>query len=89
MELNMKEGILRRSAVVRVNQRLSNSSERFLSLDVPQLCAIHYEAECLNDEAVITLVPYLDGNVANEDANFEERFGRKKRKAPNLIAAIL
>ena len=42
LELNMKEGILRRSAVVRVNQKaVKISSERFLSLDVPQLCAIH------------------------------------------------
>ncbi|MGO4900529.1 glycoside hydrolase family 65 protein [Bacillus sp. GM2] len=81
LELNMKEGILRRSAVVRVNQKaVKISSERFLSLDVPQLCAIHYEAECLNDEAVITLVPYLDGNVANEDANFEERFWQEEAK---------
>lgn len=77
----MKEGILRRSAVVRVNQKaVKISSERFLSLDVQQLCAIHYEAECLTDEAVITLVPYLDGHVANEDANFEERFWQEEAK---------
>ncbi|MED1740082.1 glycoside hydrolase family 65 protein [Bacillus swezeyi] len=81
LELNMKEGILRRSAVVRIQDKMVRiASERFLSLDVAQLCAIHYEAECLTDEAVITLVPYLDGNVANEDANYEERFWQEEAK---------
>ncbi|MBY8911491.1 glycoside hydrolase family 65 protein [Bacillus sp. YC2] len=79
LELDMKEGILRRSAVIRIQDKTVRiRSERFLSLAVEQLCAIHYEAECLTDEAVITLVPYLDGNVANEDANFQERFWEEK-----------
>ncbi|MCI4139400.1 glycoside hydrolase family 65 protein, partial [Bacillus vallismortis] len=69
LELNMKEGILRRSAVVRIQDKIVRiRSERFLSLAVKELCAIHYEAECLTEDAVITLVPYLDGNVTNEDS---------------------
>ncbi|KXZ20187.1 glycoside hydrolase family 65 protein [Bacillus nakamurai] len=79
LELDMKEGILRRSAAIRIQDKTVRiRSERFLSLAVEQLCAIHYEAECLTGEAEITLVPYLDGNVANEDANFREQFWQEK-----------
>ncbi|MEC3608713.1 glycoside hydrolase family 65 protein [Bacillus glycinifermentans] len=81
LELDMKEGILRRSAVVSIRDKTVRiRSERFLSLAVKELCAIHYEAECLTDEAVITLVPYLDGNVANEDANYQDRFWQEEAK---------
>ncbi|MET4564797.1 maltose phosphorylase [Bacillus subtilis] len=81
VELNMKEGILRRSAVVRIQDKsVRIRSERFLSLAVKELCAIHYEAECLTGDAVITLVPYLDGNVANEDSNYEEQFWQEEAK---------
>ncbi|MCZ0070723.1 glycoside hydrolase family 65 protein [Bacillus sonorensis] len=81
LELDMKEGILRRSAVVRIHGKTVRiSSERFLSIAVDKLCAIHYEAECLTDDAVITLVPYLDGNVVNEDANYQERFWQEEAK---------
>ncbi|WP_270573420.1 glycoside hydrolase family 65 protein [Bacillus glycinifermentans] len=81
LELDMKEGILRRSAVVSIRDKTVRiRSERFLSLAVKELCAIHYEAECLTDEAVITLVPYLDGNVANEDANYQDRFWQEAAK---------
>ncbi|WP_280146715.1 glycoside hydrolase family 65 protein [Bacillus velezensis] len=79
LELHMKEGILRRSAVVRIQDKTVRiKSERFLSLAVKELCAIHYEAECLTGDAVITLVPYLDGNVVNEDSNYQERFWQEK-----------
>lgn len=81
LELNMKEGILRRSAVVRIQDKIVRiRSERFLSLAVKELCAIHYEAECLTEDAVITLIPYLDGNVANEDSNYEEQFWQEEAK---------
>ncbi|MDR4433104.1 glycoside hydrolase family 65 protein [Bacillus tequilensis] len=81
LELNMKEGILRRSAVARIQDKIVRiRSERFLSLAVKELCAIHYEAECLTEDAVITLIPYLDGNVANEDSNYEEQFWQEEAK---------
>ncbi|MGG1242619.1 glycoside hydrolase family 65 protein [Bacillus cabrialesii] len=81
LELNMKEGILRRSVVVRIQDKIVRiRSERFLSLAVKELCAIHYEAECLTGDAVITLIPYLDGNVANEDSNYQEQFWQEEAK---------
>ncbi|KAF1680583.1 glycoside hydrolase family 65 protein [Bacillus sp. SKDU12] len=81
LELNMKEGILRRSAVVRIQDKIVKiKSERFLSLAVKELCVIHYEAECLTEDAVITLVPYLDGHVANEDSNYEEQFWQEEAR---------
>ncbi|NPC91725.1 glycoside hydrolase family 65 protein [Bacillus sp. WMMC1349] len=81
LELNMKQGILRRSVVIRLSdQTIKITSERFLSLAVKQLCAIDYQVECLTGEAKVTLVPYLDGNVANEDANYDEQFWQEIEK---------
>ncbi|MGG3825947.1 family 65 glycosyl hydrolase domain-containing protein [Bacillus subtilis] len=53
VELNMKEGILRRSAVVRIQDKsVRISSERFLSLAVKELCAIHSKAKELLADVV-------------------------------------
>ncbi|SPT95179.1 maltose phosphorylase [Bacillus subtilis] len=34
----------------------------------------------MTGDAVITLVPYLDGNVANEDSNYQEQFWQEEAK---------
>lgn len=75
-ELNMKEGLYRRS----LNAVLQNGTEvainvlRFLSLDQDELGVIHFEITPLNSDAKINYKPYLDAGVQNEDANWEEKF---------------
>ncbi|MGL2962296.1 glycoside hydrolase family 65 protein [Flavobacterium sp. RSB2_4_14] len=75
-ELNMKEGIYYRS----FNATLQNGTEidvkvcRFLSLDLDEVGAIHYEITPTNADAKIIFKPYLDAGVHNEDANWEEKF---------------
>ncbi|NLN34174.1 MAG: glycoside hydrolase family 65 protein [Flavobacteriaceae bacterium] len=75
-ELNMKEGWLSRS----FEAKLANGTQievrikRFLSLDLDELGAIHYEIRPLNKSAKISFNPYVDSGVKNQDANWEEIF---------------
>ncbi|HKX86853.1 MAG TPA: glycoside hydrolase family 65 protein, partial [Flavobacterium sp.] len=75
-ELNMQEGIYYRV----FDAKLQNGIEvavkvtRFLSLDLDEMGAIHYEITPLNTDAEIVFKPYIDAGVHNEDANWEEMF---------------
>ncbi len=75
-ELNMKEGWLKRSFISEMpnGERISIESTRFLSFDIKEIGAIQYQVEALNFEGSIELIPYLDGGIVNEDANYDEFF---------------
>lgn len=74
--LNMKDGILERDFVAEMPSgiKVKVSAKRFLSMSSPVLGVIRYSATPLNANANITLQPYLDGNVINEDSNYNETF---------------
>lgn len=75
IELDMKEGILRRNFTIDKNGKQFNIAfQRFVSLDVKELCEIHVTVENLTDEAEVRVVSALDGNVTNEDSNYDETF---------------
>jgi maltose phosphorylase len=75
-ELNMKEGIYYRSftAILQNNIEISVNVKRFVSLDLDEVGAIHYEITPLNSDATLVFKPYLDAGIHNEDANWEEKF---------------
>jgi maltose phosphorylase len=74
-ELDMYNGVLKRQFVVIKGQKETKIEvERFLSIDRKEICAISYKATPLNYAGEVTFVPYLDGNVKNEDSNYEETF---------------
>jgi maltose phosphorylase len=75
-ELNMKEGLYRRSfhAVMKNGTEIAVNVLRFLSLEVDELGVIHFEITPLSGDAKISYKPYLDAGVQNEDANWEEKF---------------
>ena len=75
-ELNMKEGWLSRSfwAQLANGTQIEVRVKRFLSLDLDELGAIHYEIRPLNKSAKITFKPFVDSGVKNRDANWEEIF---------------
>lgn len=75
-ELNMQEGIYYRSfeAVLQNGVEIAVKVTRFLSLDLDEMGAIHYEITPLNTDAEIVFKPYIDAGVHNEDANWEEKF---------------
>ena len=78
-ELDMKEGVLRRNFIVEKlidgrKARFQIKVERFLSVDVKEICAIRYEIKPLDLGVEIRYSPFIDANVRNEDSNYEEVF---------------
>ena len=75
LELDMKEGILNRSFVwTKGDLDVRFNFSRFVSVDVKELAVIRVEATVLKGEATIEMLPHLNGDVVNEDSNYEEKF---------------
>ena len=81
-ELDMRNGLLRRNFKARLNSgnEVEVEAERFLSMDDPDLAAISYKVKALNFSGTIQITPYLDGDVFNEDSNYEEKFWKEISK---------
>lgn len=75
-ELDMKESVLKRSFtfVGKDGAEYEIYTERFLSYADRDLAAIKYSITSLSGDAEVVLTPYLDGDVRNEDANYNEKF---------------
>jgi maltose phosphorylase len=75
-ELNMKEGVLKRTATVTLpgGKRLKILSTRFCSMADDESGAICYQITALNFDDTLTITPYLDGNIRNRDSNYDESF---------------
>ncbi len=82
-ELDMKNGLLSRSAVVQMNRgkQVEISSRRFVSIASQDMGAICYSVKALNFSGKISLEPFIDGDVINEDSNYDEKFWIEKEKA--------
>ena len=72
--LDMREGILTRSfqAVMPNGKEVSVHSERFCSMDNPDLGCIRFEVEAPGCDVKMTA--YLDADVKNEDSNWDDQF---------------
>lgn len=75
-ELNMKEGWYKRSfgATLSNGIAVEVSTKRFLSLALDEIGAIEYQMVVLSDEAEVTLQPYLDSGIKNQDSNWDDKF---------------
>lgn len=74
--LDMQSGLLEREVVAKLpsGRRVAISSRRFCSLAQDEIGAIKYQVTPLDFEGPITVKPYLDADVKNEDANYGEKF---------------
>lgn len=74
--LNMKEGYLERSFTAEMpnGDRVKVRAHRFISMDNKELAAIRYEVEALNFSGDIQFTSYIDGDIKNQDANYDEQF---------------
>jgi len=74
--LNMKHGTLERKfdLITKSQKRVHISSLRFLSMDEKEIGAIKYAISPINCEIQVELISYLDGDVRNKDANYNEMF---------------
>jgi maltose phosphorylase len=75
-ELNMKEGILLRQFIATLPNgvELKVSAKRFLSIVHHEIGAINYSITPLNRDVSVEMMPYIDGDVINEDSNYKEKF---------------
>ncbi|TNE27676.1 MAG: glycoside hydrolase family 65 protein [Bacteroidetes bacterium] len=75
-ELDMQHGLLSRSFDVKFTngKTLRIDSKRFLSLVRDEVGAIAYSFTPVNFEGAVVVTPYLDFDVENHDANWEEKF---------------
>ncbi|MCX6236241.1 MAG: glycoside hydrolase family 65 protein [Bacteroidia bacterium] len=75
-ELNMKEGHLDREFIAELQsgKQIKVVTRRFLSIVDSEIGAIRYTVTALNFSDKLTLTPYLDFDIRNEDANYDEKF---------------
>ncbi len=75
-ELNMQEGNLYREFIAELpsGKQVKVVSRRFLSIVDSEIGAIRYTVTALNFSDKLTLTPYLDFDIRNEDANYDEKF---------------
>jgi maltose phosphorylase len=73
--LDMRSGTLSRSFVATLANgvRLKVEALRFVSMAEPEIGVVRYAVTALAD-LKLTLAPYLDGDVRNRDANYDEQF---------------
>ena len=77
--LNLDTAVLSRMMVVKTaSGRVKIESTRFLSIVEQQVAAIRYRATPMDESAEVVFIPYLDCDVRNQDANYDERFWELK-----------
>lgn len=74
--LDMKKGLLKRTFTARLENgnEIEVNIRRFLSMKRSEVGAIEYEVKALNFDGTITFGSYLNGEVYNEDSNYDEIF---------------
>ncbi|MET3112339.1 maltose phosphorylase [Pedobacter sp. CG_S7] len=74
--LNMKEGYLERTFTAELNsgKQLKIKAKRFCSIADDEIAALHYQVLPLNFEGTISITSFTDGDVKNQDANYDEKF---------------
>lgn len=74
-ELDMQTGLYSRDFIAVLNNGLEITvkSKRFLSLARPELGVIDYSIKT-NKDTQISIVPYLDAGISNQDSNWDDQF---------------
>lgn len=75
LELDMKTGLLKRTYVwSKDGIEVEFNFTRFVSIKTKELAVINIEAKVLRGNPMIEMTPLLDGDVVNEDSNYDEKF---------------
>ncbi|MPQ23102.1 glycoside hydrolase family 65 protein [Carnobacterium divergens] len=86
LELDMEKGVLRRSFIVSKNgKRIKFEFQRFLSLAVKELCSIQVIVTNLGEPAKVEIQSQLNGDVRNQDSNYDEMFWLPVEAASNRL----
>lgn len=91
MELDMRTGLLERSfeAAFPQGKHTRFCFSRFLSMENRNLACISVRAVPLDYSGEIEFLPYLDGDVVNEDSNYGEKFWTEIEHGADAAAAWL
>ncbi len=83
--VNMKKGYLERIFTIIDDKygELIVNAKRFLSIVDTEVAAISYSITPVNHDVKISFIPYLDGNISNEDSNYSEKFWTEVDRAIN------
>jgi len=75
-ELSMKEGYLKRNFTAKTDngKMVEVEAIRFCSVVDDEAGAIKYTVTPLNFNGTLTLTPYIDGDIKNQDSNYDEKF---------------
>ena len=75
-DLDMKSGLLSRRFVARMSsgKEIEVHAKRFLSIADQEIGAISYAVKALNFSGELSVECYLDGDIVNEDSNYDENF---------------
>jgi maltose phosphorylase len=89
--LNMKAGYLERSftATLGSGKEVRVQSRRFCSIVDDEAGAIRYSITPLNFGGQLTITPFIDGDVKNQDANYDEKFWEEIEREVTEGAAYL
>jgi len=74
--LNMKEGYLERNFTAQMasGKQVKVSAKRFFSIANDEVAALHYQLTAVNFAGKISIESFIDGDVKNQDSNYDEKF---------------
>ena len=90
-ELDMQKGLLTRSfeAMMPSNHVLQVETSRLCSIADDETAAIQYKLKLTGSSAKVCITPFIDGDVINEDSNYDEKFWTESAKEISQYAAFL
>jgi maltose phosphorylase len=89
--LNMKEGYLERSfkAELKSGKQIAVSAKRFFSIADDEVAALHYQLRLLNCSGKLDISFFIDGDVKNQDSNYDEKFWDEVSRTQNESGSYL
>ncbi len=85
--LDMRKGLLTRAFTAKTSRgkKVIIRAERFYSLGDLDMCFLKYSIRTHTDEVDLKISPYLDFNIKNSDANYDEVFWEDKSQGSKGI----
>jgi len=89
--LNMQEGYLLRTftATLKSGKQVKVTAQRFCSIVDDEAGAIRYSFTPLNFSGEVTITNFIDGDIKNQDSNYDEKFWDEVEKEVNQNTAFL
>jgi len=89
--LNMKEGYLKRNFTAKMasGKQVKVSAKRFFSIANDEVAALHYQLTAVNFSGNIDITSFIDGDVKNQDSNYDEKFWDEVQRTQHETGSYL